>query len=370
MNDSKFRVNEWDVIFVLLYVLFSAKVLISATTIDQSYSDFMKYIYTFCFFCVMGGSALKLSKKELMFFFIIGFFCLLTFVISKSAAIYATLVVIFMAFVAKRIDSKKVSSLCLLGNVVVAVMIIPFLYFSEIQSIFDYRYGFRVTFGFYNPNYAGVVLLYIYISIGWFIGDFVKSSFYKFLLYSIFAPVILLLMEKTISRTFELLLVSYYMMIVFSTFAKNLKLRKISAVAFFVTMLFIIIFQFYTAINFTPALMGDLNGTFAGRLSLSSYLYQGVGLPKMFYGVNIEQYQPIDFFFIELFYSNSIFISLWVIYLCFRRLLQIKLDVVETTIIMCCIITTLTQKVILIPCFAYFVYIIFSNRESDDNYGR
>ena len=73
MNPLRLKYNEWDVIFVFIYVLFSSKILISATTIEQSYSDFMKYLYTFLFFCIMGVSALKIKKTELLFFGIIGF---------------------------------------------------------------------------------------------------------------------------------------------------------------------------------------------------------------------------------------------------------------------------------------------------------
>ncbi len=79
MNPLRLKYNEWDVIFVFIYVLFSSKILISATTIEQSYSDFMKYLYTFLFFCIMGVSALKIKKTELLFFGIIGFICLITF---------------------------------------------------------------------------------------------------------------------------------------------------------------------------------------------------------------------------------------------------------------------------------------------------
>jgi hypothetical protein len=55
MNPLRLKYNEWDVIFVFIYVLFSSKILISATTIEQSYSDFMKYLYTFLFFLHYGG---------------------------------------------------------------------------------------------------------------------------------------------------------------------------------------------------------------------------------------------------------------------------------------------------------------------------
>lgn len=67
MNPLRLKYNEWDVIFVFIYVLFSSKILISATTIEQSYSDFMKYLYTFLFFCIMGVSALKIKKLNYCF---------------------------------------------------------------------------------------------------------------------------------------------------------------------------------------------------------------------------------------------------------------------------------------------------------------
>lgn len=363
MNPLRVKYNEWDVIFVFIYVLFSSKILISATTIEQSYSDFMKYLYTFLFFCIMGVSALKIKKTELLFFGIIGFICLITFFLSKSAAIYATLVVIFISFIVKRIDYRKVSFLCLVGNFIIAGMIVPFLFSSDIQSTFDYRYGLRDTFGFYNPNYAGIILLFIYISVCWFLGDFLSNSLICFILYTILLPVIFIAIEKTISRTSELLLVIYYLMIVCSLLTKKIKVRRLSSIVFFIAFVLIITFQFYTAINYTPVLMSDLNSSFAGRLSLSNYLYQGVGLPNIFYGTNIEQYQPIDFFFIELVYTNGWFVSIWITYLYFKCLMRINISISEMAVIMACIATALTQKVILIPCCAYLIYIVFSKRE-------
>ena len=84
------KATSWDFMFVLLYVFFSAKVLVSTTTIDPSYSDFLKYFFTILFFGVMGISAIFINKKELFFFTVIGLFCLLTFFISKSCLLYTS----------------------------------------------------------------------------------------------------------------------------------------------------------------------------------------------------------------------------------------------------------------------------------------
>ncbi|EMM6760155.1 hypothetical protein ROS60_002003 [Pluralibacter gergoviae] len=360
------KATSWDFMFVLLYVFFSAKVLVSTTTIDPSYSDFLKYFFTILFFGVMGISAIFINKKELFFFTVIGLFCLLTFFISKSAAIYASMVMVFLSIVSKRIDHKKISLLCLVGNFLLVLIILPFLLQSNTQYMVDYRYGLRYTFGFYHPNYTGIVLLYMYISLCWFFSNYIQRRIICFLLYTIIVIPIVFIIDTTKSRTAEFLLLIYYISISISIIFNKKSLRKLSFIAIALSIILIIGFQFYTAMNYSNGGLIFLNEILAGRISLSSYVFQNFGLPPFLYGLNIESYEPIDFFFIELFYTNGVLVSSILVFLVLIKVRNIQLSISELIIILVCIITTLTQRFILVPCFGYALFIIFSKRNIEN----
>lgn len=60
--------------------------------------------------------------------------------------------------------------------------------------------------------------------------------------------------------------------------------------------------QRYTLGN-NPALDVLLNQALTGRIWFSWQMFQAVGLPNPLFGMNIEPYKPVDFFFIAMFYS-------------------------------------------------------------------
>ena len=357
------KTTMWEITFVLLYLFFSAKVLISTTTIDSTYSDFLKYFYTALFFGVMFFSSIFIKKTELIFFVFIGFFCLLTFFISKSAAIYASMVMVFLSIISQRIEYKKISLLCLIGNLCLVIITLPFLLQSDTQYMSDYRYGLRYTYGFYHPNYTGIVLLYMYISLCWFFSNYINKKIICFILYTITIIPIILIIDATKARTAEILLFLYYIAIAISIVIKDLKVRKVSFIAVFLSIALILIFQFYTAINYSNGGLNILNEILAGRVSLSSYVYQNFGIPPLLYGLNIESYEPIDFFFIELFYTNGLLISILLIGIVLIKVKEAQLTLSELLIVLVCIVTTLTQRFILVPCFGYALFIIFSKRD-------
>ncbi|HHQ4289414.1 TPA: hypothetical protein ACSP2C_004683, partial [Escherichia coli] len=82
---------------------------------------------------------------------------------------------------------------------------------------------------------------------------------------------------------------------------------------------------------------------------LSSFLYQGVGLPKFIYGIDIEPYSPIDFFFIAYFYSLGIGLSLFLLLIFIKRLSNIKFNLALFAICIGGLLSTLTERQFLIP---------------------
>lgn len=76
--------------------------------------------------------------------------------------------------------------------------------------------------------------------------------------------------------------------------------------------------QRYT-LGSNPALDVLLNQALTGRIWFSWQMFQAVGLPNPLFGMNIEPYKPVDFFFIAMFYSAggiASVVMLFVIFTC------------------------------------------------------
>ncbi|MEN3753688.1 hypothetical protein ABC733_16810 [Mangrovibacter sp. SLW1] len=252
-----------------------------------------------------------------------------------------------------------------MGNVFNLLLILPFTLFSKYPLYApDEVYGVRATFGFYNPNIAAMFILTICMSVCWFLKERSRDRITFLTLSTLISAGGFVLIEMTKSRTSEALLLILMLGVILSTLYPRPVFRRLFFLSISLLIIGIIYFQFNAIKNYDPS-VPDLNVLLSGRLSLGNALYMNVGAPNLLYGIDIEDFTPIDFFYVAYFYTNGILLSVLTIYLITRRIHQVKFNFLEIAIIAITVLTTLTERQILSPNCCLLIYIVYSRRKNE-----
>lgn len=353
----------WVILFFLTYVIFCSKVLISQVIIDQTYADILKYTYTGLFFILMALTALKISFKEKIVLSMLFIFCILSFLINKTAWLYALIVIVILTMQCSRVTLKGVCQCIFYANICIAVLIIPFLLNADSLYMIDDRYGQRLTLGFQQANITAMFLVFMYVSFVWYLHENFSGRLIKLLTSFLVLLLFLYIVDLTKSRTSEVLLLIFFIGVIFSFVFNKARFNQWHYRLLVVMLLSIIIFQFYTAINYNASML-PLNIIFSGRISFSNFLYQSVGFPKILYGIDTEPYNPIDFFFIAFFYGAGLFVAVSMIFIFIKKLKTLECDLFAINIIILCLLTTLTEKQLLTPFCCLILYIVYAKKKS------
>ncbi|HHO0222867.1 hypothetical protein [Klebsiella quasipneumoniae] len=355
--------STWITLFFLTYVIFCSKVLISQVIIDQTYADLLKYTYTGLFFVLLGFTTAKVNLKEKALLGGLSIFCILSFLINKTAWLYALIVIVILALQCSRIYLKAICQCVFYGNVCILILIIPFLFNADSLYMTDDRYGERLALGFQQANITAMFLVFIYVSFTWFLHMQFKGGLYKVVISFFTLLAILFIIDLTKSRTSEVLLIIYYIGVTLSFIFKRSHFNRFYFTALVSLLICIVGFQFYTAFNYSSNLL-PLNIIFSGRLSFSNYLYQSVGIPNILFGIDTEPYNPIDFFFIAFVYGAGLVVSLFIMMIFIWKLRLLQCDLFAINIILLCLLTTLTEKQLLTPFCCLFLYIVYAKKQN------
>lgn len=355
----------WIILFFLAYVAFCSKVFITQLALDDAILDFLKYFYSLIFLCCFIYALTRLDSKEVVFYIIIFVFFIYTYLQSKTTAGYSILALSYFAVICKRLNSKETAGIVLLGNIFNILLVLPFTFFTEYPLYApDEVYGIRATFGFYNPNIAAMLILTICMSVCWFLKERSRGRITFLTLSTLIIICGFFLIEMTKSRTSAALLLILLAGVISSTLYPRAAFRRLFFLSITLLVVGIIFFQFHSIKNYDPS-VPDLNVLLSGRLSLGNTLYVNMGTPDLLYGIDIDSFTPIDFFYVAYFYTNGILLSMLTIYLIIRRIQRIKFDFLEMSIIVITILTTLTERQILSPHCCLLVYIIYSQRNDE-----
>ncbi|MFJ2975001.1 hypothetical protein ACIPDS_10070 [Kluyvera sp. NPDC087067] len=359
-------VRTWKLLLYIAYVAFCSKVLITQVLISEPSLELYKYIYSLIFIIALISSLPFLTRNNWLFILVLLLFFSLTYMHSRTTAGYSILALGYFAIVCQKIKVKEVAAIIFYGNLSIILLIFPLIFFSDYPLYApDSVYGVRATYGFYNPNISAILILSFCISFCWYL-RYKTADKITFLVIAIFACLIgIFLIDQTKSRTSETLLLVFMLGVVWSAFSPRLKFQKLSLFMFLLVSLTIMAFQFYTITQYNTDML-DLNITMSGRIGLGNILYTELGWPDLLYGVDIEPYTPIDFFFIAYAYTNGILLSLLTFYLIVSKIKSIKLDIIEVSAILVTLMTTLTERQILTPYCCLMLFIIFAKRVEKD----
>lgn len=107
-----------------------------------------------------------------------------------------------------------------------------------------------------------------------------------------------------------------------------------------------------------------LNQALTGRIWFSWQMYQAVGLPNPLFGMNIEPYKPVDFFFIAMFYSAGGIASVVMLFCYFHLLGNMRrLSRFMRWVVVVFLLTTLTETYFLVPVFNVSLLLLCRGKE-------
>jgi len=123
----------------------------------------------------------------------------------------------------------------------------------------------------------------------------------------------------------------------------------------------IALFQFYLANNFNAnGLLITINQILAGRVFYSYKLLSALGGIPIFHGLNIDSYMPIDFYYIQVFYSLGAISAVCFFYIIFSKLTSVKLTKSAAVVLFTCLMATATESYFMIPLYNFSLFILFS----------
>lgn len=346
-------------LFITCYFFSSIAVVVAKIGLEQDYINFIRYSFLVISLAIMAFSTFLLSFKEKIVIVITFVSCSLTILLSHSTWSIVLINSLYLAMYCKRLSLISVAKAVMVGNVCILVITLPLLLFSDSWGSFDPRYGIRATYGFTSPNIVAMYLFSFYSGLMLYLYAVVKSKTIAFFFLTLCLVIFSLLINDTVSRTslfFLFLSYSVFLVSLLFSWTKNWRILSYSCILLIV---FILTFQIYSSFNYNSD-MGLINLALSNRIGLSSFLYQGMGLPKFNYGIDIEPYSPIDFFFIAYVYSLGIGLSLFLLILFLKRLSNIKLNLALFAICIGGLLSTLTERQFLIPLCSVMLYIVYS----------
>ncbi|BBS48386.1 hypothetical protein [Klebsiella quasipneumoniae] len=358
--------STFFLLFISCYFFSSIAVVVAKIGLEQDYINFIRYTFLIVSLIIMAFSTFLLSFKEKVVIAITFASCSLTILLSHSTWSIVLINSLYLAIYCKRLDLISIAKAIMVGNLCILIITLPLLIFSDSWGSFDPRYGIRATYGFTSPNIVAMYLFSFYSGLMLYLYAVVKSKAIALFFLTLFLVVFTLLINDTVSRTSLFFLYLSYSVFLLSLLFSWKNSWKILTYVCILLIVFIFIFQIYTSFNYNSD-MGVINLALSNRIGLSSFLYQGVGVPKFIYGIDIEPYSPIDFFFIAYVYSLGVGLSLFLLLIFIKRLSNIKFNLALFAICIGGLLSTLTERQFLIPLCSIMLYIVYSKSLNKDN---
>lgn len=358
-NTSRENESLFFYLFLTCYFFSSLAVVVAKIGLEQDYINFLRYSFLILSILIMAFTTVFLSFREKVVIAVTVISCGLTILLSHSTWSIVLINSLYLVMYSRRLKLQNIANAIIIGNIGILICTLPLLSFSDSWGSFDPRYGIRSTYGFTSPNIVAMYLFSMYTGLMLYLYACIKSKSVAILLLTFFLVMFFILINDTVSRTSLFFLILSYFVFLFSLFFSWKKNRVILSYCSALFVIMILIFQVYTSFNYNAEL-GAINLALSNRIGLSSFLFQGVGFPNAIYGIDIEPYSPIDFFYIAYIYSLGYFLSAFLLILFIIRLCSIKMNMAIFAICIGGLLSTLTERQFLIPLCSIMLYIIYS----------
>ena len=353
--------------FLFFFLIYCFKSFIFSLTIDTDTIIYVKgflnlLIIILClftiFYCPFKVKCLIAVTAGLLVF---------NTVLFDNKAHYEFLVAISICVLSKEIPWRDLIKYILVIHLIVIVMAAPFLFFCDYFFIMDDRFGPRFTGGFDNPNTIGQYLIMLLSVLSLWISEYCRGRKLQVLIFLFIFLYIILCLYLTYSRTSLILAIAMGGAFIFTRMLNYSKRTSKYFFIFPVLLIIIVTFQFYGIINFGSNWYLSLaNEIFTSRLWFGNLLYNALGLPGIFNGQNIDNYLPIDFYFIRMCYSVGIlyFVAMCLVFL--YALKRSRVDIYMWIVLFLMLIDTLTETYFSVPFYSISMFIIFNKTNISD----
>jgi len=348
--------------FSMLYFIYGFKTLLIGVNLTPSDINIFKDVLNILLFTVIILASVGQGLKFIIIMGVVSLLLVINSVFFGNIYLYDFIILLPMLSIINGVDRNKLIKLCFYMNIVMVLIIIPFLFESNSYYRVDDRIGLRFSYGFRTENTLAQYLIMLYgLSVLYMYRILTKKTHAIFMALMIL-PLPYALIYFTGSRTglFVLILTAAGFVLSFF-FKKDEKQYHMLKRALVALIILIASFQMYSAINFSnESWLLLANEILSSRVWLSNILYKSMGAPYFIHGVNLENYMPIDFYFIQYFYSFGIVLSSIFIFVFIRGFFRNTYTMPMLVVIFSSILSTLTESYFEAPTYNFALIIIFS----------
>lgn len=352
------------VCFFTIYFIYSVKSLLFYLAIDENVisgviTGLNVLLFLISFIVMLSGDA-----RSRVIFIVVVLIAGLNIILENNSYALVYIVIYSICYLTSRISWNKIISTTLLNHYIIIVFIaVPIIFFSQRFYIQDERFGERFTAGFEHPNTYGQYALFLFTTITLYLDSCTKQRVVQWIIACSAAFILWLGIYYSYSRTTSYMLVMCLIIFSFTRFLKNTSFQSVLLSRLWLLLtLCIIAFQFYSIIFYHSMANGiKLNEILSGRLWYGNSLYEHIGMPNLFFGYNIENYLPIDFFFIKYFYGLGIVISTASIIVAYVFIRRNAYSWYTWGCLFLLLAVSITESYLTTPFFCIALFIIFSN---------
>lgn len=354
------------ILFLFFYFIYSFKTVLLSTAIQDSSIDVLKDTFNILSIVLSGISVFYISKKERVLSFFIGMLLVFNAVIYHTVALYSYFILFCMVCLAKKIEFKELLKIIMLSNILIIIIMIPFISFSDTFFRLDDRFGERLTLGFGNANVMAQFLIMFFSALVLFITNRTKGLILKNLFLLLLFIMIGFVVYYSGSRTGLAMISLCFIGFVWAINSRKTLVGKKFKFLYLFCALGIIAFQYYSVSNFNAnGILIAINQMLAGRVFYSYRLISSLGGTPILHGMNIDNFMPIDFFYIQYFYSLGLVTAAAFMLFYFKSFWQHSYSKPSAVILLTCLMATATEAYFMIPLYNLSLFMIYHKKKSD-----
>ena len=352
------------IFFFIIYFIYCFKSMLFYLSLDKNIIDEYIDILNIALVLISSIAVLYSNLRIKIIFSFIILFIFLNLFIEKNTYVISYIVIFSLCTLSAQISWEKIITTTLLTHCFIILFIaFPMVFFSQHFFIQDERFGERFTAGFEHPNTYGQYVVFIFTVFTLYLDTCTKNHFLQWIFGCLAALVLCIGVYYSYSRTTNYILFILLIYFTLTRFLKSTPFNSSFLSRFWILLtLGIIIFQFYSIIFYQTMNNGvKLNEILSGRLWYGNNLYAQVGSPRLLIGTNIDDFLPIDFFFIKYIYGLGVFVSIISVFVAYKFVRKNKYTWYVWGCLFSMLIVSISESYLTTPFFCIALFIIFSN---------
>lgn len=351
------------VYFILLYFIYSTKTLIFSLSIEpDGILENMKVFLNLTIIILCVFTYFFIPKLSYRLLFIALIFITLVSSLQGNHNFFNYILTISLLALSSQIRwIKLVESIFYIYLFNILILII-FSIFSKYYYLADTRFGLRFTAGFENPNTFSLYILCLFCISMMYLESLKISKGILAFISILIGITSFILIYLSFSRTgiflLILLLGSYLFSLLFKE-SRKLTYRKLITFLIYLLLALIITIQITSTLLFKDSIIiQELNYILSERVRYAYSFYRNVSFPPLF-GMNIDKYLPIDFYFMNAIYSIGIIPFSLLSFFVLSKIKNIKITLFMGFSLLIFMVLMLTENYFSVLFYSPALFIIF-----------